>query len=282
MLGGATSSQTNPVPPAAVTKAVNFPGGTAYLRISQVAGGLDNAIRHSLDQLASTQKLAGIVLDLRYTGGDDYQAVADTLDAFVKSPRPLIDWGQGVINAKAKTDAITLPIAALINAQTAGAAEALAAGLRETGAGLLLGTATAGRAMVAREFRLPGGEVLRIGTGQVRVGTNIALTPKGVSPDIAVQVPPGEEQLYYSDPYRAPNASRGSSNAGTNTLSTNLARRFPRNEAELVRERREGANWDPESSRAARAATELPQVTDPVLARALDIVKGLALVRRQS
>ncbi|MGD0614530.1 MAG: hypothetical protein ABSA69_03695, partial [Verrucomicrobiota bacterium] len=54
------------------------------------------------------------------------------------------------------------------------------------------------------------------------------------------------------------------------------------NEAELVREHKEGLDRDDddEAPAAARRESAKPLVNDPVLARALDLVKGLALVRQ--
>ena len=67
----------------------------------------------------------------------------------------------------------------------------------------------------------------------------------------------------------------------TNQASgTNRAVRRPRfNEAELVRERREGISEADMTALGSREP-EKPMVTDPALARALDLLKGLALVRQ--
>jgi hypothetical protein len=49
----------------------------------------------------------------------------------------------------------------------------------------------------------------------------------------------------------------------------------------LVRERREGTNLNVENFTAARdREPEKPAIRDPVLARAVDLLKGLAVVRR--
>jgi hypothetical protein len=54
------------------------------------------------------------------------------------------------------------------------------------------------------------------------------------------------------------------------------------NEAELVREHREGLDRFPgiDSASMPPAEPARPVVTDPVLARALDLLKGLAVVRQ--
>jgi hypothetical protein len=53
------------------------------------------------------------------------------------------------------------------------------------------------------------------------------------------------------------------------------------NEAELVREHREGRDRDTgETPRARAPEPERPVVSDPALARALDLLRGLAVVRQ--
>src|SRR5947209_20619193 len=109
-------------------------------------------MRDAIPPLATTNRLNGVVLDLRYAEGHDYSAAADTADVFLKREHPLLDWGNGVVRSKEKEDAIAAPVAVLVDHETVGAAEALAAILRETGAGLVLGSKTAGRACIEHEY----------------------------------------------------------------------------------------------------------------------------------
>jgi hypothetical protein len=63
--------------------------------------------------------------------------------------------------------------------------------------------------------------------------------------------------------------------AGTNAAS----RRARITEADLVRERREGKSLE-EFTPARDREPLKPQISDPALARAVDLLKGLAVVRR--
>jgi len=171
-----------------------------------------------------------------------------------------------------------------VNRQTAGAAEALAAALRQTGAGLILGGRTAGQAMVAQDFPLKNGDRLRIATGAIQLGDGSALSERGLKPDIAVEVSPEDERAYYADAFKAmekTNLLASGSLSFTNlTSGTNRLARRPRfNEAELVRERREGVSEADLTALRVREP-EKPTVQDPALARALDLLRGLALVRQ--
>ncbi len=266
-----------------VSKANVFDGRIAYLRVGRVSAGLAAGLREAYQRVAGTNKLNGAVLDLRFAGGDDYAAAADVADLFLKKEAPLLDWGNGVVRSKGKAEALVAPVAVLVNGQTAGAAEALAAVLRDAGAALLLGTRTAGQAMVAKEYPLSDGQRLRIAVAPVRVGDGSALTADGVKPDISVEVNPQEERAYYGDPFKEfprTNLLAGTTIATTGPgAGTNRARRARFNEAELVREHKEGSNFDLDLP-APEGEAGKPSVRDPALARALDVLKGLAVIRQ--
>ena len=139
-----------------------------------------------------------------------------------------------------------LPLAILVNSQTRGSAASLAAALRAARAGLVFGSAAA-----------------------------------GLKPDIEVVVGADEEKSYYADAYAV--LTNGVTLTATNLAGRDTNRPLPRiTEADLVRARREGAA-DPEDQ-AERTATvavaDKPVVRDPALARALDLLKGLAVIRQ--
>ena len=269
---------------ALVSKSSVFEGDFLYVRVGRVGDGLAQAISAGCRKPETTNKLKGVVLDLRYAGGDDYAAAAATTDSFVKKEQPLLNWGNGVVRSKEKSDAIELPVAVLVNRQTAGAAEALAAAMREAGAGLILGGKTAGQAMVAQEFPLKNGDRLRIATAPIQLGDGSALSEQGLKPDIAVEVSPEEERAYYVDAFKVTDKTNllagGGSSATSSGSGTNRVVRRPRfNEAELVRERREGVSEADFTALKGREPDQ-PMVQDPALARALDLLRGLALVRQ--
>ena len=109
--------------------------------------------------------------------------------------------------------------------------------------------------------------------------------PQGVKPDITVEVSAQDERAYYADAFQP--AARSAALAGSSLSVTNQvngtnrpARRSRFNEAELVRERKEGIALDLDVAAGKNGGREeLPMVQDPALARALDVLKGLAVVR---
>ena len=263
-----------------VAQSIVFDGPIGYIRVKQVGEALDTAIRQAWQQLGASNKLNGMVIDLRYAGGTDYAAAAAVADLFVRKDQPLLDWGKGQVHSKEKSDNISVPLAVLVNRQTAAAAEALAAVLRETGAGLIMGSRTAGQAMIAQEYPLKDGERLRIATTPILLGDGSPLPGQGLKPDITVDIPAEDERVYYGDAFKELAKPVTGLTATNLAQGTNRTRRARFNEAELVRERRDGLVLDSDPASAVSGDSDKPVVRDPVLSRALDFLKGLSVVRQ--
>jgi len=254
-----------------------FDGGIAYLRVTRVEDGLAKAVKAGYDKLKSTNKVNGIVLDLRYADGSDYAAAVATADLFVSKSEPLLNWGKGVVSSHEKSDAFIVPVAVLVNHATAGAAEALAAMVRETGSGLILGSPTAGAAMVMQDFPLKNGEHLRIASAPVTLGDGSVLPAQGIKPDIDVSISLDAERAFYADAFLVvPDTNQVA--GATNQANGSNQPRVLFNEAELVRQHNAGENPDEETVKRA-PEPKVPVVSDPALARAIDLLKGLAVVR---
>ncbi len=268
-----------------LSKTALFEDNVGYLRVAHVDEGLAKAISSAYRQINSTNKLSGLVLDLRYADGLDYAAAAAAAELFIAKPQALLNWGKGIVSSHEKPDAIQVPLAILVNSGTSGSAEALAAILRSAGVGLILGGKTAGLALAGQDYPLKSGGKLRLASGPVVLGNGTALSTNGIKPDIDVTVNPEDEHAYYADAFfliHKTNQVAAASGASTNQVAgTNGARRARFGEAELVREHRAGLDRETgETPRAREPEPEQPVVSDPALARALDLLKGLAVVRQ--
>lgn len=271
---------------AALTAEV-FDKNYAYFRIQRLSNGAAEAMSAQFSQLRATNALKGLVLDLRFAGGQDYGAAAALADLFMANETVLVDWGEGVKKSSAKTNAISIAVAVLVNRGTSGAAEALAGMLRYREVGLLIGTNTAGQASMSKIFPLKSGQRLRVAIAPLKVADGRDLPDSGMKPDISVTVSPDDELAYYGDAYKVLATAAKVIAAPTNELHASTTNRSPRrrmNEAELVRMSREGQVNDRESV-TANPTPPLPEpvtpvVTDPALARALDLLKGLSVVQQ--
>ncbi len=134
-----------------------------------------------------------------------------------------------------------LPLAILVNGQTRGAAVVLATTLRESRSGLIFGSA-----------------------------------PAAVKPDISIEETPADEKKFFANPYAAPATNEVATLPGTNDF---LPWVDHTSEADLVRAKiKDGDEFEyPPPPHAA--GPQKPVIRDPVLARAVDLIKGLAIVR---
>src|SRR5437879_3935355 len=115
VLVGSEAGPTEPGP--ALLKVNLFDGDILYFRVSQVAEGLAQSLRKNYVAAAGTNKLKGVALDLRFASGEDYAAAARAADVFISKERPLLNWASESARSKEKSDAITLPVAVLVNHQ---------------------------------------------------------------------------------------------------------------------------------------------------------------------
>ena len=263
------TSPTGPV----VSKSVVFDEAYGYVRVSHVGPKLDEALAAEFKKLGGAGKLKGLTLDLRYAVGTDHKAAARAADRFLDAERMLLTVDGETLRSTTKTNAIQLPTAILVNRQTGGAAEVLAALLRQNNVGLLIGTATTGGARQFKDFTLSTGQRLRIATGETKLGDGQAMPVSGLRPDIAIIVSAEEERSSFAEPYKplAPVsvASATQKSGGSPARLT---------EAELVRRMKAGQDLDSELVVSAPLSAT-PLVRDPALARALDLLKGLSVMR---
>lgn len=137
-----------------------------------------------------------------------------------------------------------LPLAILVNGQTRGAAVTLAATLRAARAGLVFGSTSA-----------------------------------AVKPDISVEENLGDEKKFFDNPYAAPATNEIAALPGTNDY---LSLVDHTSEADLVRAKIKDGDEFENPPPPHAAGPQKPVIRDPVLARAVDLIKGLAVLRHQS
>lgn len=271
-----SSSDTNTV---ALAATAIFDDSYGYLRVGRVGSELPDQFSRALKQMAATNSLKGLAVDLRFASGTDYVAAASVADQFMAREQNLFDWSGGTTKSHEKTNAFRAPVTVLVNHFTAGAAEALAAVLRDADVALLIGTNTAGQASTTRDFKLSNGQTLRVATQPLKLAGGDEIV--SLKPDIIVEVSPEDERAYFVDAYRMlPRLGIDGSNTNVANLSiTNRSSRRRINEAELVRMSREGIDPEDEAKSTKPATPAKPVIADPALARAIDLLKALAVVR---
>lgn len=270
--------------------------GCAYVQVGQVTRALAPELAAAMRQ-GEFAESRGLILDLRFAVGDDYLAAANVVSLFLTGETKVLSWGDREGLSTVKTNAWTRPVAVLVNRDTRGGAEALAAALRQQRLALVIGGRTAGAGAVFKEVPLAdgSGNRLRLAVATVKTADGQVLPAEGVEPDIQVNVRPEHDRAYLADPFSIVLASGPSRAGGTNIITsvvTVVRKRV--SEADLVRQKRELAIDSAGRERPAADSTQSPEsngqpataelakvVKDPVLGRALDLLKGLSLLGAQ-
>lgn len=249
-----------------VEKARLFEDRYGYLRVRQVEAGLTESLRKGLEEIGSVANLRGLMVDLRFASGGDYEAAVKTVNQFVNRDMTQLVVGERQLRTVLNANVIPGPIAILVNAETVGAAEALAGMMRRNDVGLLIGSTTGGATKVFTQFALKDGSQLRVATGEVLLNDGTPISSDGIRPDIEVKVGEEAERRFFGDAFALPKGRK--------------QRKELLNEAKLVRQLELKLNPSLDLNEPA-AQKDRREVFDPVLGRALDLLKGLNLLGPQ-
>jgi len=188
------------LPTPAVDSAEAWPFQLAYLRLNGVHEGCAAEIAAQLTKWAGEQRF-GLVLDLRGANGTSLADAATIAGLWAEQGQPLFKMTDRknkeleAFKAKHTAAALDLTVIALVDGETRGAAEALAAALAGTlREGMLVGQPTAGDPRVREFLALPSGLQLYVATRKLVTGDGRRYDgSEGVVPDIRVGA--GEEVL---------------------------------------------------------------------------------------
>jgi hypothetical protein len=169
--------------------------GLGYVRLgafnASLAGRMETALR-DFKQLNTT----AVLLDLRATPAEGDLALAlELAGCFLPENTQVCELrtaktGLQPVNTR-RPPVGQFRLFLLTGPRTAGAVEAFAAALREKAGALIFGCKTAGQAVDFETVSLPSGSVLRVPVRETVFRGEPQLFPKGLEPDISVQVSQG-------------------------------------------------------------------------------------------
>jgi carboxyl-terminal processing protease len=206
------------------------------------------------------KKLVGLVIDLRNNPGGLLNQAISVSDTF-------LDYGEIVstrgrdpdkasrIHAKPGDLAEGLPLIVLINTGSASASEIVAGALQDHKRAIILGTQSFGKGSVQTIVPLSGNVAMRLTTSRYYTPSGKSIQKTGISPDIfvaAAKIKKNEKSLR-----RRESDLRG---ALENTDT----------EEKDIKEKTKG-----------RPSAKLKAETDYQLARAVDLLEGLALLKKR-
>jgi len=190
------------VPPPILT--AYLPGDVIYCRFASFQPATDwKDFAAQLNQWLG-QGAQGVVLDLRSNAApDDFAGAAQVAGFFIPAGTPLFtvkdpqqhshDYASLALSSPPNPALATTPLAILVDDQTSGAAEALAAELKAGGA-FVLGDSTMGRGAVFTDGKSSPGQEPRYMSGQVVLADGTDLWNHPINPDIELAIDDKKEK----------------------------------------------------------------------------------------
>lgn len=266
--GADLNSAGKPPPQSIPFLAEILDGRIGYIR----PGTMDAAALKQTDSALGNfgdKSIPAVILDLRgIPGGSEFDTAADFARRFC--PKGKILFTIEKPNAKqeriltADRDAVFQGILVLLtDADTSGAAEALAATLRANSNGMIVGAKTAGGAVESSEFPIGGGKTIRLAVSRVSLPGSGPIFPAGVKPDIGISLPAETQNKIFEL-----TKEKGVSQFVFDTERPRM------NEAALV------ANTNPEISAAPDSDEATEPLRDTVLQRAVDLVTAISFYKK--
>lgn len=160
-------------------------GKIGYVQIASFGNNTGLEFREILNQLKA-EGVKKLILDLRNNGGG-------VVTAAVEVAREIVPKGK-IIDVKYRDskmdytyqstiDKAPFEIVTLVNENTASAAEILASSIQDSGAGILMGVDTYGKAVIQSPYYLNNGMVLKLTVGQYITRNGHKINKEGLTPD---------------------------------------------------------------------------------------------------
>jgi carboxyl-terminal processing protease len=249
-----------------------------YLRITsfneQTDSGLQNAVKNIKTQAGN--KLMGFVLDLRNNPGGLLDQAVAVSDAFLEKGEIVSTRGRRSddgqrYNAKAGDIAGGLPIVILINGGSASASEIVAGALQDHRRAILLGTKSFGKGSVQTIIPLAGHGAMRLTTARYYTPSGRSIQAKGIEPDIIVE-PAKIERVASATTGRREADLRGALRNTDRVVTPGAPA-----PAQPGPGTPPGATPTPEKEQGSVDPAVIGTSEDYQLARALDMLRGVAL-----
>jgi hypothetical protein len=238
-----------------------------YSRIGSLTSDNLRAMEKALTDFTS-KKVDALVIDLRATGSNDFDIATEATKRLVPKGKTL--WTlrktaahQDRVFTSDRDPLFQGTIMVLIDGETSGPAEAMAAALKAHGQTLLIGQPSAGRAVEYSDFPLSSGKILRVAVGEVIAPSGQSLFPGGVKPDLPVELSLAQKHQIFTL----------SMQRGLTTFV--FERERPHfNEAALI------AGTNPELDIRQQRRNPDENLHDAVLQRAVDVITSLAVFQK--
>lgn len=168
-----------------------------YIEISAFEGATLAQFKKALENLKA-QGMQGLVIDLRNNPGGNLSTVCDMVDLLLPSGRIVYTetkTGERNFYYSDDKNQLDLPMAVLINGNSASASEIFAGAIQDYEWGTIVGTTSFGKGIVQQLYQLPDETCLKITTSEYFTPNGRNIHGIGIEPDVVVEYEYDDNQL---------------------------------------------------------------------------------------
>jgi carboxyl-terminal processing protease len=169
-----------------------------YILITEFSEHTGEQFADAVDGLLK-KNINSLIIDLRNNPGGLLESAVEVAEPFFRKGE-IIVYTQGRkpadredFRSESTGDPLDLPVAVLINQDTASAAEIVTGALKDTGRAVIVGERSFGKGSVQSIFPLRNGEGLRLTTAKYYTPSGVSINEKGIAPQVEVVMTPAED-----------------------------------------------------------------------------------------
>jgi carboxyl-terminal processing protease len=172
--------------------------GIGYVQLTEFSDHTAEQFEGAVAQLQA-KGMQSLIIDLRNNPGGLLDAAVAVAEPFFR-PGELIVYTRGrkpseheEFRSERSSPPLSLPVAVLINAGSASAAEVVTGALKDTGRAVVVGERSFGKGSVQSVFRLENGEGMRFTTARYYTPGGVSIHERGITPHVEVVMTPEED-----------------------------------------------------------------------------------------
>jgi carboxyl-terminal processing protease len=173
-----------------------------YIRLSEFSGHATEQMRHAMEDLMK-RNIDAFVLDLRGNPGGLLQASVDISRMWLKSGAIVrtVDRNGASEEIKANNTAVTdLPLAVLVDGNSASSSEILTGALKDNGRATIVGSQTFGKALVQSVHSLSDGSGLAVTIAHYYTPNGTDISHRGIAPNIQISLSDSQREHLFTAP----------------------------------------------------------------------------------
>lgn len=176
--------------PSVEAKVISFEGMRIIrANIESFSATTADELRSAITRLSENHAIAGIIMDLRSNPGGLLDQAIQVADMFLSTGTIVSTSGRRneIEIAFDENDDIDLPVAILINEETASASEIVASALQDNNRAVVIGSPSFGKGSVQTIFEIPGEKALKLTIARYYSPSGRSIQNAGVVPDVWLQ-----------------------------------------------------------------------------------------------